>query len=197
MTGLDNIELTSDMLDTIAEEIRANGGPNLAELFAKRGAPDPEIIFDPTEQDLQESRLVILYQYWQRIKGDAEVPLAKKLDPIDFVHALPIVMLLEILEEGMDFRYLIYGDEIAERFGQNMVGRRTSEIPIPPNVTALFLGGYRAVMRYRCPVLTEHAPPPSVSVTTWRRLLLPLGNEDGEVTRVLVGNIPGVWRRPT
>lgn len=196
MTVLDNTELTSEFIDLIAEEVHQNGGPLLSDLFAKRGAPDPIIQFDPYEQDLQESRLVVLYRYWKNTMVDTGLPLAAKLDPIDFVKALPIVMLLDILDDGMDFRYLIYGDEIAERFGRNMVGHRTSEMPIPPNVTALFLGGYRTAMQHRKPVLTEHAPPRTVSVTTWRRLILPLGDENGKVVRILVGNIPGVWRRP-
>lgn len=197
MDGANNRELLPATIADVATEIRNGGSASLDAMFQAWGAPNPLIVFDPDEADMRESRLVTLLRYWHdmpRIKG---LPDHSALDPIDITSTLGIVMLLEVLPEGDDFRYLIYGEEIAERFGRNMVGKRTSDIPTQASVTTLFLACYRVAIDTRRPILTEHSAPPKVSATTWRRLVLPLAGPTGAVERFLVGNIPGVWRKPS
>jgi hypothetical protein len=197
MDDRDNIILDADTLDRITEELARGETAGIDALFLARGAPKPLVLPRPEEADLKESRLVDLYRYWRALPTVDGVPRADMVDPIDVASTLRIVMLLEVVERGRDFRYLIYGQEIAERFGENMRGRLTSEMPVPANVSALFIGGYRAVLGTRAPLLTEHAAPPTVSVTQWRRLILPLAGPDGEVIQILVGNLPGTWRKPS
>ena len=196
MPAADETSITPTLLARVTDEIATGSSPTVSSLFSARGAPAPEIIPNPSEDVLKESRLVTLFRHWHAMdRVDGQIPHQDRLDPIDIASALSIVMLLEVEEGGEDYRYLIYGEEIAERFGHHMVGKRTSEIPIPPSVSVLFLGTYRAVIRTRVPFLTEHAPPPEVSVTTWRRLILPLCDDTGAVSRLLVGNLPGNWRK--
>ncbi|MBO6835772.1 MAG: PAS domain-containing protein [Alphaproteobacteria bacterium] len=197
MKATNNREIRSVPTDKVADEIRAGGSPTLNALFETWGAPEPLIVFDPAEADMRESRLVTLLRYWRGMPKAMGLPRFQDLDPIDITSALGIVMLLEVLESGDDYRYLIYGEEIAERFGRNMVGQRTSDIPTHPSVTTLFLACYRVVIDTRRPILTEHSAPPQVSATSWRRLVMPLAGDGGQVERILVGNIPGSWRNPS
>lgn len=185
-----------ELLEKIAGELALSESPTLDGLFDQRGAPRPLLLFDPTIGELGESRLMSLMEYWAELPRIDDLPAAARLDPVDIASVLAIVMLLEPVHGKNDYRYLVYGEEIAKRFTRNMVGALTSEIPIPANVKALFLGGYLAAIRHRKPLLTEHTAPPTVSVTKWRRLILPLAGPDGTVTRILVGNIPGDWRKP-
>lgn len=196
MDDRDNSKLDEAELDRVTDEIARGQDAIVRALFEARGAPPPLILPNPTEADLKESRLVELFRYWSGLPRVDGVPRADSVDPIEVAAALRIVMLLDVVDGGRDFRYLIYGQEVAERFGENMRGRLTSEMPIPPNVTALFVGGYRAVIKTRTTLLTEHTAPPTVSVTKWRRLILPLADETGAVSRMLVGNQPGTWRKP-
>lgn len=197
MDERNNSKLDDAVLDRVTAEIARGEDGTICALFEERGAPHPLILPNPTEADLKESRLVELYRYWRGLPRIDGVPPADTVDPIEVAAALRIVMLLDVVDGGRDFRYLIYGQEVAERFGENMRGRLTSEMPIPPNVSALFVGGYRAVIQTRAMLLTEHTAPPTVSVTKWRRLILPLADENGAVNRILVGNQPGIWRKPT
>lgn len=193
---LKDIAVDDELLSCIADEMVDSESATLDALFDLRGAPHPLICFSPGHADLQESRLVSLLEYWHGLPKEGDLPAAAALDPVDIAAALPIVMLLEPIPNENDYRYLVYGEEVAKRFAHNMVGKRTSEIPIPNNVKALFLAGYLCATRHRRPLLTEHTAPPTVSVTKWRRLILPLNEADGSVTRILVGNIPGEWRNP-
>lgn len=187
-----------DVLEKVTTEVAGGASPTLDAMFESRGAPKPLILVNPSELEIKDSRLLTLFRHWtamDRPKGP--IPHFSSLDPIDIASALSIVMLLEVEHHGADFKYLIYGEEIAERFGYHMVGKRTSEAPVPSSVTALFVGSYRAVIRTGLPFLTDHAPAPHVSVTHWRRLILPLSNDEGVVNRLLVGNLPGTWRQPS
>lgn len=197
MDAANNREMRPVPTERVATEIRDGGSPTLNAMFRSWGAPEPSIVFDPAEADMRESRLVTLLRYWRGMPKVKGLPRFQDLDPIDITSTLGIVMLLEVLDTGDDYRYLIYGEEIAERFGRNMVGHRTSDIPTHPSVTALFLACYRVVIDTRRPILTEHSAPPQVSATSWRRLVMPLAGEVGQVERILVGNIPGTWRNPS
>lgn len=197
MDAANNSEMRPVPTERVATEIRDGGSPTLNAMFRSWGAPDPLIVVDPAESDMRESRLVTLLRYWRGMPKVKDLPNCEDLDPIDITSTLGIVMLLEVLETGDDYRYLIYGQEIAERFGRNMVGQRTSDIPTHPSVTALFLACYRVVIDTRRPILTEHSAPPQVSATSWRRLVMPLAGKGGQVERILVGNIPGTWRNPS
>lgn len=196
MVATNNRESPPNPIAEAAAEIREGRATILNRMFESWGAPDPLIILDPDEADMRESRLVTLLRYWRSLPRNGDLPHFRELDPIDITATLGIVMLLEVLDEEEDYRYLIYGEEIAERFGRNMVGKRTSDIPTQPSVTTLFLSCYRVVMESRLPILTEHSAPLQVSATTWRRLVLPLAGSDGSVERILVGNLPGAWRKP-
>jgi hypothetical protein len=161
----------------------------------------PIVRFRPTADQVEEQTLATLHGYWERLMeearlGGADLPGVQLFDPLEISRTLTYVMMIDVLEEGLDFQYRVYGREIAERFGRDLTGMKVSEVPIEPRITAFFQAVYRASIARREAVFTEHAPPPSVSVTKWRRLILPFTDAHGMVVRFVVGNIPGTWRRP-
>lgn len=193
-----SIEDAQRAADRMAEELIRGETARTIASFTDADAPAPEILFAPPRAALREPALKQLHDAWTRIGGVAGAPpAAQAFDPLSAMEALPYVMLLENVDDGSDVVYRVYGRAIADRFGVDFTGRRLSETPVEPRIAAFFLAVYRAVAARRAPILTEHAPPRTVSVATWRRLILPLAASaapEAPVSRFLVGNIPGLWR---
>jgi len=185
------------------QELLAGRTEIIDRAFQADGGPKPLLLFSPQTGLVGDPTLEILHLYWLQLCEKArsqakDLPLTGSFDPLEITPALPLSMLLDVVDGGADFRYRVYGREIAERFGQDMSGRTITEMPVMAHIGAFFLAVYRVSMQKRCAVLSEHAPPPAVSVTHWRRLIMPLVNGEGSVTRFVVGNIPGTqrWPRP-
>jgi hypothetical protein len=194
MTQSDNSDVSEALIAEVADEVAAGHSPILDALFRGEGLAQPEMIWDPPPQSLPDPRLKEIERIWRALPMPQGIPPAQAVDPLNFIGALGIVMLLDVLAGGQDYRYRVYGADVAGGFGQSMLGRRTSEIPMPAPVRALFLGGYRAVLTQGKPLYTCHPAPPGVPVAHWCRLILPLADEAGAVSRLLVGNVPGPRR---
>ena len=183
-------------LQQLAKAVAGGDYDGITSLFLRQDASAPAIAWNPGAANLPTKELPVLMHYWDGLLGNRLVPLAAEIDPNDFRDALGYVMLLDVLDGGGDYRYRVYGTKIADCASFDMTGKRTSEIPISPHIRAFFLAIYRAVLLRGEPVFTMHSPPPQIAVTTWSRLVLPLGDGAGKIVRLLVGNVPGPWRRP-
>ncbi len=160
----------------------------------EQGMDVPKLIWSPAPENLEHNPLRFLMDYWQRLRQADGLPRATAIDPVEMRPALGNVMLLDVLDGGTDFRYRLYGSKIAERAGFDMTGKRVSDIGTSTAVATFFTYVYQAVLKRREPIYTEHRPPAAIRVTKWYRLILPLGDADGAINRLLVGNIPGDWR---
>lgn len=148
------------------------------------------VVVAPTKADIPDPRLKALHDRWTQ-EWSADSGLASKniIEAVEFLPLLRNVMLLEIERPTpfeFDYIYRIYGAEIAERYGQDMMGKRTSDFPKP--VAKLFLDLYEMAIDCRAPLYSEHAPPLNVDVALWERLILPLG--DDAVDWILTVNLP-------
>ncbi len=165
----------------------------IARRFAENGLDPPLLRWQPAQRDLAIRELVFLREFWDSVRGPAqELPHPERIDPFALKPALGYIMLLEVLDDGWDYQYRLYGSKIAEFAKRDYTGLRTSELLVPW-ISMFYIAMYRAVLRRRDCLYTENAPPPDVATTRWHRLILPFG-EDGRITRLLVGNVPGPWR---
>lgn len=129
-----------------------------------------------------------LYNYWFDFEKVNGLPVAEKIDPLDFPTALGDVMLIEPNPESNDFRYRVYGTNIAKIFGKDLTDSWVSEHPSP--VAQSFRAQYKYAVEHRVCLYSENDAPPRVSgVVRWCRLILPFASTDGTVHRLLVGNV--------
>lgn len=163
---------------------------------AEHGMGLPKLIWSPETADLDHAPLRFLMDYWRGLRDGDDLPRASAIDPTGMRPALGNVMLLDVLQGGADFRYRLYGSNIALHAGFDMTGKRVSDIKTGSAVATFFTLVYQAVLKRREPIYTEHRPPATISVTKWHRLILPLTDADGAINRLLVGNMPGDWRPP-
>ncbi len=152
--------------------------------------------WDPPEGSFADDRLNFLLNKWHAMRGDRAMPLMSAVDPVEIAPALGVVMLLDVLPEGYDCRYRLYGTVIAEHAGRDWTGYTITEMSriTRSDITLFYRAGYRAMYLRPQPMFTRHRAPSWLAASTWSRLVLPLAAEDGSVARFLVGNIPGDLR---
>lgn len=198
MTQAPGKQVDRALIAALAEDIaRADDHPRTARFFADNDAQPPVLIWDPPEAALPEGPLRFLAAFWRARRAPGALPGIDVVDPLALKPALGYMMLLDVLDDGWDYRYRVYGSLIARRLGRDLTGARTSEIARTAFTGTFYIAGYRAVIARRLPLFSVSSSPGYVQATDWRRLALPLAGPDGGVKRLLVGNVPGDWRPPT
>ena len=185
----------SDM-ERLAELIAAERLADLQSFFAARGAALETLLWSPTAAALSNDTMRFLIEYWHRLRGDAPMPLADAVSPFDLRPALGHIVLIDVLDDGWDGRFRLYGTRVAETYGRDMTGRRVSDIDGGNYVSTFFRALYRSAWLRREAFFTYHFPPSHVAVSSWQRLALPLCDAQGRVTRFLACNFAGPWRAP-
>ena len=78
----------------------------------------------PAENPIDMAQL-----HWERIRAGRPMPARADLDPIDIPRLLSVTILIEVIEEPLDFRYRLLGTELDRITKANYRGWRFSEIP--------------------------------------------------------------------
>ena len=172
----------------LAAEIEAGKMDLARTLFAQHDAPTPIVKWDPLPHDMRHP-LIARFDHicGELLHTDGRI-LQEDFDFQRFASLHDWIMLVDVETGGHDFRYLHYGKGIAEHFGRDMTGRRTSEFG--GHIGVFFTALYIAVVRRKERVLSEHEPPRRIFVRTWRRLIVPLIGRDGTVARIAAINLP-------
>lgn len=134
-------------------------------------------VLDPVE------RLYWLDVYWNHLRGDAPLPLARDLRPEDIPYALGHVALVEAEHGTGRFRYRLVGTELTELWGRELRGAYVDEtygFAIRQEV----LGAYRRVVRTGRPLGRTRIFGLRTTMLGYRRLMLPFATEAGPPDQV-------------
>jgi len=188
--GTEIEEIDPRVVDRMTEELSSTGSsPTLDQLFIVRDRPAPLVVWSPAPDQLPLEGLRFLLKYWQVARGSAAMPPVGAIDPLALKPVLGNVIILDVLEGGTDFRFRLFGTEVAEAARYDWTGSTVDEMrrilkgPGP----AFYLAGYRAVTRRREPLFTLSPAMVIFKNRSWARLVLPHGDGDW-VERILVGN---------
>ncbi|MBT6116389.1 MAG: PAS domain-containing protein [Rhodospirillaceae bacterium] len=135
-------------------------------------------------EDVARPHLCEVFAYWNALRGDEPVPRRDAFDPIRVKPSLGLISIAEVLRGGEDFRYLLYGSELARVQDQDFTGRLVSELP-PPEFGRFVLSHLREAIAegkptaYRIEVVSDR-----MSIDYWR-LLLPFCGESGGIGEVM------------
>jgi hypothetical protein len=77
-----------------------------------------------------DAKVAGLFRYWDAKRGTRDMPERRDIDPLEMRPWLGRVVLYDVVEEPPDFRYRLFGSEIAERLGRDLTGRLVSETSI-------------------------------------------------------------------
>jgi hypothetical protein len=158
--------------------------------FKSRGAWGPKILWNPQPGNLPHEPMRFLLEHWHRLRGARTIPLARDIDALSLRPALGFVSLLDVVDGGTDFRYRLFGTIPSAVSGFDMTRRLLSQHRASAYMVEYFIATYRAILRRAEPLCTEHRPPATIMTNAWHRIALPLGDDDGSITRFLSANIP-------
>lgn len=106
--------------------------------------------------------LLALHAYWDCKRGRRSAPRRCDIDPIEIRSHLGTLLLLDVLEEGRDYRYRLIGTDIVEASGRDVTGGRFSDL-YAAQPEALDL-----VLRTFAPVVSEVRPVFAAGQMFWR-----------------------------
>jgi hypothetical protein len=155
--------------------------------FAKFGAAGPVLTWRPTADDVGPLPLKFLLSYWTRLKGERALPDAAQIDPLEMRPALGHINLLDVVDDGRDFRFRLFGTAVVAATEVDLTGDLLSETPGSAFLVEYELALHRAAYRLGAPAATSYTPPASLSPATWNMLLLPFANQSGAIIRILTG----------
>lgn len=185
-------EIRPEVVARMATELEsADASPTAAQLFTRGGRAAPVVRWSPDIADLPVEGLRFLLEHWNAARGSRTMPPVEAIDPIALKPVLGNLLILDALEHGADFRFRLFGTQVAMEARFDWTGytvdemRRTLKGPGP----AFYLAGYRALMKRREPLFTLSPAMVVLKDRHWARLVLPYGDvERKAVERVVVGN---------
>ncbi len=164
-------------------------------LFRLDGLPEPELCWSPAPDALGCEEFALLLEYWNSLKGGAQAVSINQIDPIMMKENLGYLLLLDVIESGQDFRYRVYGSKIADLKGVDHTGKLLSDAVTDTNSALFLIACYRAVVRRSLPLFNRYAvASPTSQTSEWRRLILPLADDHGAISRLLIGCRPSRMR---
>ncbi|MEO9819853.1 MAG: hypothetical protein ABJ370_12485 [Paracoccaceae bacterium] len=177
-------------VNSIASDLQSSGvSVDLNQCFETQGYDAPFVKFSPTPLELPHPKLITFYSACKRMAGPEERLKARDFDKDSISHLTDYLMILDVKSRGTEFLYSYYGEGIRGLRGLSMVGR-TSEY-FTGHISRFFTATYRAACHRKESVFTIHEAPSRVFVSDWKRLIIPLFDDQLQtVVRFAVVNMP-------
>ncbi len=153
------------------------------------GLDEPmRVVANPNDDDLIDARERAALKAWRKVRFSRNaVPRRQELNSDLLGQLSANLMELDVLPDG-DLVYSHCGKAVAAAFGENVTGRRTSELPTP--ISKVFLSVYQLAIKHPMPFATRHSSPLD-EVGYWHRLILPVdAAESGRARRFVVCSLP-------
>ena len=84
------------------------------------------------ERALSDAKISKIYDYWlKKCDGDA-LPTRHAIDPVDVYDCLSMLMILEVVDGGRDFRIRLAGSVVEEAHDRTLKGVMVSDLVICP-----------------------------------------------------------------
>ena len=133
-------------------------------------------------------RLRQLYDYWADVKGKRFAPARKEINPVKLRDHLGWIWLMDVIDDGEDFRFRLGGDRIVQFLGERLAGLRLKEVqPKSPVFFGRFFDLAALATKKKKPVLggpTQTAYEPKAYLEV-EAVLLPLSDDGVNVTGLL------------
>lgn len=184
------------LIETFTRSVLSGDSAAIVAHFVTQDIQPPTYRWNPEPGSLGPPALEALCRWWRATRPAGGIPSIDMVDPIELKEALGYLMILDVLEDGWDYRYRLYGTEIARHAKRDYTGQKTSDLKVFSTIPIFYIACYRAVLSRPEPLTTHNQPPIDVATSSWTRLILPLAGPDGRIARFLVGNVPGTWRQP-
>lgn len=131
-------------------------------------------------------KVLSLFEFWLSRCGERRFPKRSDFDVMDFAPWMGNLSLVELIDEGRDYRYRVHGTNKADYLGRDLTGRCVSELPL--DQAAIVREEYDRVVSSGVPhfVNRPHINGDKDFLRT-NKLMLPLSKDMAAVEIILVG----------
>jgi hypothetical protein len=138
---------------------------------------------DFESQIAHDDGLLSLYRYWSGKRRGRAMPSRADLEVAELKPWLGYLILVEVSGEPLDFRYRVFGSQIAEEVGFDLTGQSIDDNP--PKEVAELRRGYEEAVARKAPFYQLHEMTGLKGRYRYHRVLLPLSDDDETVNMVL------------
>jgi len=94
--------------------------------------------------------------YWQAKRGERFAPPRSAIEPLELKRHLAHIFMLDVLDDGADYRYRLIGTDVSTARGSSVTGRKISELYAdPPQALAQAKAIFGKVVAARQPVFAR------------------------------------------
>jgi hypothetical protein len=136
---------------------------------------------------IEQPRLKLVLEHWTTLCGTRPMPSRRDVDPHALKGALGIVMIARYDPQQEDFRFSLFGTEIAHAQRADYTNKLAGELE-PRAYGELIAGNYRQVRNSGRPYYGRMSLALGQGLVSYHRLVLPLGEDGTQVDAVLVAS---------
>lgn len=138
---------------------------------------------------------IALHRYWQDKRCGRPFPDRSDISPSDFARLLPYIVIVEVLEGGLDFRFRLYGSAMVAMTGLDRTGEYFSKLESAPGAkisseeTRRYWMNYgRTLIQAQGPIFTRTPLVPGAGPqAVLHSVVLPLTAGGTEIGQVMAG----------
>ena len=105
---------------------------------------------DPLESD----RHRFVMELWRERRGSRVAPCRRDFDPWDLKPVLPMILLVDVLQDPLDFRYRLSGTKVRDIHGMELTGHRVRDL-MPRLYAEKVWQDYSELVERKAPQLCE------------------------------------------
>ena len=132
---------------------------------------------------------VILAQYWNSIRGDAEFPNEDQIDPDRLIGIWERCFMVQMrdIEQVKDFNYSYFGEDLSRAYVEGRLEPDNAHIAAPD--ASLLAAKYKEVIEERGPIMDEDEYTDGRGrLVQYRQIFMPLADATGEIHAILGGS---------
>lgn len=139
-----------------------------------------------------------IYGYWDRKRGERQMPRRSDLDPAEIARHLPGLQLIDVTRDPLDFVYRLVGTREVEARGHDPTGRRVAESFFGQNADDVLANYCRVVATGSFVYDLDKFTTPGGRFVQDESLFLPLADAARAMSQILVyTHYQDLWGRPT
>jgi hypothetical protein len=146
------------------------------------------VVMPESRSCVESPLLVALYDAWQEMRGSRPFPSRRDIDPIRLKFILGRLILVDVIDDGADFRVRLHGSDLANRVGFDMTGQLLSAHPQSDYRKAV-AERFQNVIADRLPHHYRHDRVLGGRRHRYDALVLPLSEDGDNINMLLVGQV--------
>ena len=142
---------------------------------------------DELRARLTDPDMAALYEYWLKQRHRRRMPARRDIDPVELPRQLPNMMLIDVEQNPLRFRYRLVGTRVVGASGEDRTGSYFEAVEFFAK-NPVVMTQYRRVVESGEPMFSLEPFKNYVNNTDYQveRLMLPLSSDDASVDMILV-----------